>query len=88
MIERGRWKKLELIDRQCRTCGKIDDEYHAITECKMYAIWRKKYLPLWLYTKPSMYKLITFLDNVKDTELRNLGLFWNKVDRYLQNFVI
>ena len=88
MIERGRWAKLELIDRQCFTCGKIDDELHAIAECKLYTLWRKKYLPKSLYEKPSMYKLLHFIDNAQNTELRNLGIFWHRVFDYIHKNVI
>ena len=88
MIERGRWMKLEVIDRECTRCGKLEDELHAITECKLFSIWRKKYLPRWLYTKPSMYKLITFLDNSKDRETRRFGLFCYKIINYIQKYIV
>ena len=88
MIERGRWKKLEVADRECFHCGKLDDELHAITECNLFRIWRTQYLPKWLYTRPSMYKLLNFMDNVKDNELRNFGIFCHKVLDYINKNVI
>ena len=88
MIERGRWMKLEIIDRQCLVCGKLDDEYHVITECMLFANWRSIFLPKWLYNKPSMYKLISFLDSVKYDDARKLGIFCHKVfDYILKNIV-
>ncbi len=60
MIERGRWRNLELIDRECFNCGKLDDEFHAIVECSLFTTWRKNLLPDWLYVKPSMQKLMFF----------------------------
>ena len=88
LIERGRWVKLEIVDRQCLTCGKLDDELHVLTECKLFTNWRSSFLPNWLYNKPSMYKLISFLDTVKDNELRKLGIFCHKVfDYILKNIV-
>ncbi len=88
MIERGRWMKLEVKDRECSTCGKLDDELHFITECELYTVWREKYIPRWLYVRPSMYKLVSFLDNVKENELRNFGLYCYKAFNYIQNNIV
>ena len=88
MIERGRWMKLEVVDRECFTCGKLDDELHCITECSLYIKWRKQFLPKWLYTNPSMHKLVHFLDYVNGKELRNFGIFCHKVINYIQNSII
>ena len=88
LIERGRWMKLEIVDRKCQSCGKLDDELHVITECKLFTHWRSIFLPKWLYNKPNIYKFISFLDNVKDEELRKLGIFCHKVfDYILKNIV-
>ena len=88
MIERGRWLKLELLDRECSACGKLDDELHALTECKLFTIWRKKYLPNWLYNRHSMFKLVTFLDKVKENDLRNFGIYCHKVLDYINKNII
>ena len=88
MIERGRWRKLELVDRQCFNCGQLDDELHAITACKLFKNLRTKYLPKWLYTRPSMYKLIIYMDNVKGNELKNFGIFCHKVLDYIDKNII
>ena len=80
--------KLEVIDRECNACGKLEDEFHVITECKLYSIWRKKYLPKSLYIRPSMYKLVNFLDSVKNQDLRDFGIFCFKVFDYISKNVI
>ena len=80
--------KLEVKDRECSTCGKLDDELHFITECELYTVWREKYIPRWLYVRPSMYKLVSFLDNVKENELRNFGLYCYKAFNYIQNNIV
>ena len=86
MIERGRWKKLELIDRQCISCNDIEDEYHVIMCCKKYKNIRQKYLPETIYKKPSMYKFINLLNSKNIKELRNLGLFiFNVFKMYEEN---
>ena len=86
MIERGRWKKLELIDRQCIFCNEIEDEYHIVMCCKRYNNLRKKYLPKTLIDKPSMFKFVNFF-NSKDTKSwKNLGLFiFNVFKLYEEN---
>ena len=65
LIERGRWKNLELIDRQCITCDDIEDEFHIVMCCKKYKDLRHKYLPETLYNRPSMYKFINLLNRKK-----------------------
>ena len=75
LIERGRWKNLELIDRQCITCDDIEDEFHIVMCCKKYKDLRHKYLPETLYNRPSMYKFINLLNSKNVTVLRKLGLF-------------
>ena len=36
MIETGRYENLEVADRTCPFCGKVEDEKHAIFECNVY----------------------------------------------------
>ena len=88
MIERGRWLNLEVVDRQCMVCNKIEDEYHVIVECTLYVEWRKKYVPKSLTKNPSMFKFIKLLNNLKDNELRLFGLFCNKILDYYSKYII
>ena len=69
MVERGRWTNLEFVDRICFDCNEIEDEYHVVMCCKKYVDLRRKHLPTALYTKPSMFKFVAFL-NKEDTELK------------------
>ena len=86
MIERGRWKKLELIDRLCIFCNEIEDEYHIVMCCKRYNNLRKKYLPKTLIDKPSMFKFVNFLNTKDIKSLKNLGLFiFNVFKLYEEN---
>jgi len=88
MIEHGRWKNLEIMDRQRSTCFKLEDEYHIIIECSLYVSWRKVYLPKNLYINPCMFKLVKFLDNIKVTDLRNFGIYCHKVYRYYSKNIL
>ena len=78
MVERGRWnkpRKIPFHDRLCQLCHTIEDEYHIIIECPRFLVQRKKYIPNNVTTRPSMFKLINFLDNVKDNQLRKFSFF-------------
>ena len=74
-IERGRWKKLDLVDRICLLCGDIEDEYHVVMCCKKYDDLRKKYIPRSIYQNPSMFKFVNYLNCENVTNIKNLGLF-------------
>ena len=74
-IERGRWRKLELIDRICFSCGEIEDEYHVVMCCTKYDDLRQKYLPSSLFKKPSMLKFINYLNCENKAKLKKLGIF-------------
>ena len=75
MIERGRWRNLELVDRICFKCNEVEDEYHVVMCCSKYKDLRTKYLPKELFNRPSMFKSIEFINCENIRHLRNLGLF-------------
>ena len=86
MVERGRWKKLDFIDRICFDCNEVEDEFHVIMCCKKYHDLRKKYLPEFLFKRPSMYKLVNFLNSNDLKNIRSIGLFIHNVFiRYEKN---
>ena len=43
MIEQGRYSKLEVAERLCKKCNKVEDEIHFLIECKLYDNVRKKF---------------------------------------------
>ena len=86
MVERGRWKKLDYIDRICFDCNEVEDEFHVIMCCKKYNDLRKKYLPECLYKRPSMYKLVSFLNSKDLKNIKSMGIFIHNVFiRYEKN---
>ena len=88
MIERGKWTKKELIDRKCNLCDKIEDEYHVIIECPRYEKIRKFYIPKYLLKRPSMFKLIQFLNTENLDEIRTFGKFcFGLFNQYDKNFL-
>ena len=74
-IERGRWHKIEFLDRKCCMCNDIEDEFHFVLICPRFHEFRKKYLPYDLYNNPSMYKFIKFLNSNDLLKIRKLGIF-------------
>ena len=74
-IERGRWHNTALADRKCNLCNDIEDEYHFVVICVKYYDLRIKYLPKTLYTNPSMYKFLNFLNKENNANIKKLGLY-------------
>ena len=56
-------------------CEVIEDEYHFVIECVKFHDLRIKYLPKVLYTKPSMFKFINYLNSKDENSLRKIGLY-------------
>ena len=79
----GRYKGLERSQRFCNVCNNnsVGDEFHVLFECKNPSIvnFRKKYLPKFYVTRPSMWKLITLLQSDKMKVIRGLGAFLKNV---------
>ena len=65
LVERGRWTNTNYEERKCILCNDIEDEYHFVVICTKFYDLRVKYLPKSLYTKPSMFKFLNFI-NSKD----------------------
>ena len=42
-IETGRHSKIEVSDRKCSRCNKIEDEIHFSVECLLYDLTRDKF---------------------------------------------
>ena len=85
LIERGRWRKLDLIDRICFDCNEVEDEFHVIMSCKIYDDLHKKYLPGYLFKRPSMFELINFLNNKDMKYIKTIAFFIPLFDRYEKN---
>ena len=56
-------------------CDDLEDEYHFVVTCVKFYDLRIKYLPKHLYTNPSMYKFLNFVNTENKSQLRKLGLF-------------
>ena len=77
-IETGRWHKPQPIpynERLCRTCGKLDDEFHFIFECNLHDDICKQYISCYYTNNPSMYKFINLLQSENAEEIKKTGNF-------------
>ena len=81
MIERGRWTRpiTHHTHRLCKTCDELEDEMHIFLECERYTDLRRKYLSSKLYTNPSMFKLIDYIQKAEGKTLTDLAIFCSKV---------
>ena len=81
MIERGRWTRpiTHHTHRLCKTCDELEDEMHIFLECERYTDLRRKYLSSKLYTNPSMFKFIDYIQKAEGKTLTDLAIFCSKV---------
>jgi hypothetical protein len=80
-IERGRYKKpvaVPVNERKCKTCNKLEDEFHFMFECKLYDEIRPTYIKRFYYTMPSIPKTIALLQSENLNDIRRLGKFIHK----------
>ena len=64
-VETGRYgrNRLERHERRCEVCHSLDieDEYHFVCICEKYKTLRKRYLPMHVVQRPSMFKFIELM---------------------------
>ena len=76
-IESGRHAGIARADRFCSLCNlnDIEDEYHFILICPVYAEIRSVYINSYYYRRPSVYKLVQLLSSDKFNVLKKLALY-------------
>jgi hypothetical protein len=76
-IEQGRYYGIERSQRKCIMCNtnNIEDEFHFILTCPLYADIRYKYIKQYYRLRPSVFKLIQLLSVQNRKELCNLGKY-------------
>jgi hypothetical protein len=81
MVERGRWQrpKLNYQLRLCTECNDIEDEYHILLMCPRFDNIRKQYLRREMFSRPSMYKFINFINTARENVLKRFGLMCFKI---------
>ena len=77
-IESGRWvrpTRIPIDERKCSLCQVLEDEYHFVLECNVYAELRYKYIPKHYWKRQSMYKFVELLNTSNMKILRNLSIY-------------
>jgi hypothetical protein len=75
----GRYRNIPRHERHCTACDKkvLGDEYHLLIECSnpMIVHARSKYLPKFLFKRPSVAKCTTWIQELSDRDVKSLGNF-------------
>ncbi len=74
-IESGRWNRTPVNNRICEVCARLEDEYHFILECVMYADIRIKYIRRYYRHRPNMAKFTELIKSENSEIVRNLGMY-------------
>ena len=75
-IETGRYSNTCKASRCCFSCADcVEDEYHFILVCPVYANFRRKYIKEYYYKRPSMFKLVQLFNTENYITMSNLGKF-------------
>ncbi len=80
-IESGRWSRpnrTPLENRLCIVCMILEDEYHFVLECPLYADLRKTYIRRYFWNRPSMFKFIELVTSENNIVCRRLAMFVHK----------
>ena len=77
LIETGRHRQIERVNRKCSLCNRndLEDEFHFILICPFYMSLRSKYIARHYTERPSMYKLIELLNSENKSTLTKLAIF-------------
>ncbi|KAL4237739.1 hypothetical protein ACF0H5_002452 [Mactra antiquata] len=90
-VQTGRYgqNRIPRNERSCLLCGssEVEDEFHFILICPRFADLRRKYIDLYYSKKPSMYKLITLLNQDNKQLLLNLCNYLKFAQTRRNNFL-
>jgi len=75
-IEVGRWHRpVRLLSMSvyivCTKCNILEDEYHFVMECQLYANIRKQRLPAYYWKRPNMFKFTELINTESMRILKN-----------------
>ncbi len=74
-IESGRWNRTPVNNRICEVCARLEDEYHFILECVMYADIRIKYIRRYYRHRPNMATFTELIKSENSEIVRLVGMY-------------
>ena len=77
-IETGRWERPSVSRemRHCELCNTdVEDEFHFMLKCPVYASIRKQLINGYYWRRPSMYKLVKLFNTTKRKEIIALAKY-------------
>ena len=76
-IETGRYQNIVRNERKCLLCNNddLEDEFHFILRCPLYADLRVKFIKPYFIRNPSVFKLIKLLTSNNKKEITSLGKY-------------
>ena len=76
-IELWRYSRIEKTERKCCMCSSndIEDEFHFILVCQRYKNIRDKFIGLYYYNRPSVYKLTQLFQRHCTKKLNNIAKY-------------
>lgn len=77
-VETGRWNKpqrIEYIERKCRICNKLEDEFHFVFECCAYENIRNTYIPRYFRVRPNMFKCTELFSSSNNQNINKLASY-------------
>ncbi|XP_052787930.1 uncharacterized protein LOC128222834 [Mya arenaria] len=88
-IETGRWHKPTATpynERTCLFCNTLEDEYHFLLECQLYAELREMYIKPYYFKRRNMFKFIELMTSQKAVVNRNLAMYVYKAFELRKTF--
>lgn len=77
-IEAGRWARPNSVpvnERKCVFCSVLEDEFHFVIECSVFADLRRKYISQYYWKRPSVFKFIELINSTSQGQIRKLCIY-------------
>ena len=80
-IEAGRWTKTvktPLVNRKCKMCNVLEDEFHFILECPLYRDLRTELISKYFWRRPNMPKFVELCMSEAINRQKKISMFIEK----------
>ena len=77
-IETGRWRKpisTPIEQRKCKFCNVLEDEFHFIIECTLYADLRRQYINRNYWVHPNYIKFVELINTANVVDIKKLASY-------------